>query len=79
MAPPLLTFGKLDNEQDPVSQGYEAESIDLIIAAIVLHATSDINGTIQHVRKLLEPGDKLLLLEITTLMGHSFPFALLPE
>lgn len=62
-----------------MGQGYGPESFGLIIAAIVLRATSDINGTIQHVRKLLELGDKLLLLETTTLMGHSFPFALLPE
>lgn len=75
---PLVTFGKLDIEQDPVGQGYEAESFDLIIAAIVLHATSDINRTMQHVRKLLKPGGKLLLLESTTLMFHTFPFALLP-
>lgn len=75
---PLVTFGKLDIEQEPVCQGYEAESFDLIIAAIVLHATSDINRTMQHVRKLLKPGGKLLLLESTTLMFHTFPFALLP-
>lgn len=75
---PLVTFGKLDIEQEPVGQGYEAESFDLIIAAIVLHATSDINRTMQHVRKLLKPGGKLLLLESTTLMFHTFPFALLP-
>ena len=60
-----ITFMTLDIELDPSLQGCETESYDLIIAANVLHATKDINVTMQHVRKLLKPGGKLMMYEPT--------------
>ena len=45
-----MTYGILNIELDPKSQGYESEDYDLIIAANVLHATKDINATMKHVR-----------------------------
>lgn len=62
---PNLTFKTLDIEANPTSQGYEAGTYDLIIAANVLHATKDINITMQHVRTLLRPGGKLMIYEPT--------------
>lgn len=62
---PNLTFKTLDIEASPTSQGYEAGTYDLIIAANVLHATKDINITMQHVRSLLKPGGKLMIYEPT--------------
>ena len=62
---PRMTFTPLDIEADPINQGYEAESYDLIVAANVLHATKDINVTLRHVRKLLRPGGKLMMYEPT--------------
>ena len=60
-----MTFGTLDIEQDPGMQGFQDGAYDLIIAANVLHATSSIATTLSHVRKLLRPGGKLALVELT--------------
>ncbi|MCJ1263260.1 hypothetical protein MMC22_003130 [Lobaria immixta] len=60
-----ITFKTLDIESDPSLQGYKTEEYDLIIAANVLHAARNINVTMQHVRKLLKPGGKLMMYEPT--------------
>lgn len=62
---PNMVFKTLDIEADPCSQGYETQAYDLIIAANVLHATKDINITMQNVHKLLKPGGKLMMYEPT--------------
>lgn len=62
---PNLTFKALDIEANPTSQDFEVGTYDLIIAANVLHATKDINITMQHVRSLLKPGGKLMIYEPT--------------
>ncbi|KAK5999184.1 Highly reducing polyketide synthase alt5 [Cladobotryum mycophilum] len=61
----VMDFKTLDIEQDPIGQGFQPESFDLIVAANVLHATSKMRRTLAHVKKLLRPGGKLLLLELT--------------
>ncbi|KAK4153322.1 hypothetical protein C8A00DRAFT_33947 [Chaetomidium leptoderma] len=61
----MVEFRKLDIEQDPDSQGYQDQRFDVIVAANVLHATYDIDKTIANVRKLLRPGGKLILLDMT--------------
>lgn len=75
---PLITFQRLNVEEDPVGQNFEPESFDLVVAALVLHATARIKQTLHHVRRLLKPGGKLVLIEITTVRAHLFPFATLP-
>ncbi|KAL8766387.1 MAG: hypothetical protein Q9209_006821 [Squamulea sp. 1 TL-2023] len=60
-----IDFQTLDVEQDPTGQGFPGESYDLIIAANVLHATHKIDTTLANVRKLLKPGGRLAMLEIT--------------
>ena len=54
---------RLDIEQDCAAQALNPHSFDLIVAANVLHATADLQKTLQHVRQLLAPGGTLLLLE----------------
>lgn len=61
----LISYSKLNIENDPNTQGYESESFDLVIAGNVLHATASIDRTLKHVRKVLKPGGKLILLEVT--------------
>ena len=61
----MVDFNKLDIELDPVEQSFAAGSYDLIVASMVLHATKDLHKTMSHVRKLLKPGGKLLLIETT--------------
>lgn len=75
-----MEFRVLDIEEDPTSQGYELESYDVIVAAWVLHATKDLTSTIRNVRKLLKPGGKLILLEITEseILRNGFAFGTLP-
>ena len=73
----LLTFRKLNIEEDPVAQGFVPGMFDLIVAANVLHATARITRTVSNVRKLLRPGGRLLLVELTTPQARLFPFATL--
>lgn len=60
-----IDYKKLDIESSPVEQGFTAGSYDLIVAALVLHATKNLRSTLANVRKLLKPGGKLFLIENT--------------
>lgn len=60
-----VAYKVLDLERDPLEQGFEAESQDVIIAANVLHATADLTKAVQNVRRLLKPGGYLFMLEVT--------------
>jgi amino acid adenylation domain-containing protein len=62
---PFVRYEILDIERDPQAQGFPAGSFDLVIAANVLHATSDIGRSLTHARSLLAPGGTLALLEVT--------------
>ena len=62
---PKMIFRPLNIEKDPIEQGYEEHSYDFVVAANVLHATADINTTMRNVRKLLKPGGKLMMYEIS--------------
>ncbi|KAF2093095.1 fatty acid synthase S-acetyltransferase [Rhizodiscina lignyota] len=75
-----MEYRTLNIESDPVQQGFDAEFYDCIIAANVLHATKNITATLRNVRKLLKPGGKLILFEITntTLLVSSFVFGTTP-
>ncbi|EFR01005.1 lovastatin nonaketide synthase [Nannizzia gypsea CBS 118893] len=60
-----ITFKTLDLEKDPLSQGYTANSYDVIVASMVIHATVNLEESLQRARQLLRPGGYLILLEIT--------------
>ncbi len=62
---PFVRYGTLDIEKDPEAQGYRAGAYDLVLAANVLHATSDLKRSLANARKLLAPGGALVLLEGT--------------
>ncbi|OJJ95935.1 hypothetical protein ASPACDRAFT_47290 [Aspergillus aculeatus ATCC 16872] len=61
---PNMIFKTLDITSDPISQGFQPESFDLIIASNVLHATPSLRETLANVRRLLHPGGKLLVEEL---------------
>lgn len=61
----LITYGKLDIEHDPLHQGYQSGAYDVVVAANVLHATKSLYHTLSNVRKLLKPGGRLILIELT--------------
>ncbi|KAI9753134.1 MAG: putative Hybrid PKS-NRPS biosynthetic cluster [Chaenotheca gracillima] len=60
-----MNFKALDIEKDTSAQGFPDHSFDLIVASLVIHATTKIEDTMRNVRRLLKPGGYLLLLEIT--------------
>ncbi|WP_265270990.1 type I polyketide synthase [Nostoc sp. KVJ3] len=62
---PFVRYQTLDIERDPASQGFAPHQFDVVIAVNVLHATTNLSQTLQHVRQLLAPGGLLLLLEGT--------------
>nr|WLM68700.1 AprI [Moorena bouillonii PNG] len=61
----FIKYQTLDIEVDPTTQGFEAHQYDVIIAANVLHATTDMKQTLSHVRELLADGGMLVLSEAT--------------
>ncbi|PYI12621.1 hypothetical protein BO78DRAFT_457054 [Aspergillus sclerotiicarbonarius CBS 121057] len=63
-----IEFKVLDITKDPIEQGFEAGSYDLVIAGNVLHATPNIHTTLLNVRKLLAPQGYLFLQELSPQM-----------
>ncbi|KAF8850740.1 hypothetical protein BDZ45DRAFT_184816 [Acephala macrosclerotiorum] len=76
----VLEFKRLDIEKDPLAQGFEEGHYDIIIAANVLHATADLNKTLNNARSLLRPNGKLVLQEgaATGLLSGPLAFGTLP-
>lgn len=62
----LVDFENIDFEQDHIGQSraFGEKTFDLIVASMLSHTTKDIKQTLTHIRKLLNPGGKLLLLEV---------------
>lgn len=65
-----VDFKTLDISKDPIQQGFQEGAYDLIIASNVLHATSFLDETVANARKLLKPGGRLILIELTRLTAH---------
>ena len=61
-----IQYRKFDVEEDPTDQGFEAESYDIVIGSNVFHATCNMDRTMRSVRRLLKPGGKLLIVELTS-------------
>jgi acyl transferase domain-containing protein/NADPH:quinone reductase-like Zn-dependent oxidoreductase/NAD(P)-dependent dehydrogenase (short-subunit alcohol dehydrogenase family)/SAM-dependent methyltransferase/acyl carrier protein len=62
---PFVSYQSLNIEHTISSQGLNNNSFDIVIAANVIHATSDLNQTITHVKSLLINHGLLILLEGT--------------
>ncbi|KAL4954233.1 hypothetical protein BDW69DRAFT_183680 [Aspergillus filifer] len=74
-----MRFRTLDIGLDPEGQGFEIGGYDVVVASLVLHATPDLRTTLTNARKLLKPGGKLILNEITAthVIRTAFVFGLL--
>jgi hypothetical protein len=59
----FIQYKSLDIEKDPVEQGFEPNSQDIVVAANVIHATRSLKESLTNVLKLLKPGGVLVLLE----------------
>ena len=74
-----IRYRKLDVEEDPVDQGFEPGTYDLVIASNVLHATANMSKTMRNVRQLLRPGGKAVITELTRqLLSNAVIFGTLP-
>jgi NADPH:quinone reductase-like Zn-dependent oxidoreductase/ubiquinone/menaquinone biosynthesis C-methylase UbiE len=75
-----MGFHVLNVEKDTLEQGFTESKYDLIVAANVLHATKNIETSLSNARRLLKPGGKLVLFEITntSILLGSFCFGVLP-
>ncbi|KAL8827122.1 MAG: hypothetical protein Q9191_003380 [Dirinaria sp. TL-2023a] len=58
-----VTYATFDMEKSSSQQGFE-DNYDLIFASNAVHATSNIVETLKNIRNLLQPGGKLVLLEV---------------
>ncbi|CAG8116949.1 unnamed protein product [Penicillium nalgiovense] len=56
-----MEYKVLDITVDPVEQGFDPHSFDLIIASNVLHATPSLQSSLRHVHCLLRPTGRFLL------------------
>lgn len=63
----LLTFRTFDLERDPLEQGFEESSYDLVIAANVVHATRSLSRSLSIIHRLLKPCGTLGLVELIKL------------
>jgi NADPH:quinone reductase-like Zn-dependent oxidoreductase/NADP-dependent 3-hydroxy acid dehydrogenase YdfG/SAM-dependent methyltransferase/aryl carrier-like protein len=59
----FVEYRTLDLERDPGEQGFAHGEFDVVVAANVLHATSDLRITVSRVGSLLADGGLLLALE----------------
>ena len=62
---PFVSYQLFDLEKDPASQGLSLQDYDIVLAANILHATSDLRQSLAHIRKLLVPGGLVMILEDT--------------
>lgn len=60
----LMDYAVLDISRDPCEQGFQPAEYDLIIASNVLHATPNLQATLDNVRMLLKPDGRLLMQEL---------------
>lgn len=70
---PFIEFKILDLESNPEEQDFKPNSIDIIFASHVIHATRSVENTLNHIKKLLKTNGLLIINEIT----KSQPFLIL--
>ncbi|OJJ45037.1 hypothetical protein ASPZODRAFT_160532 [Penicilliopsis zonata CBS 506.65] len=79
--PPMI-YKTFDLTQDPASQGFELGTYDLILASNVMHAPGNTDRLLHNCSRLLKPGGRLVMLEITqtgSLTPVQFAFGTLPS
>lgn len=60
---PFARFQRFDMEHDPQGQGYDPASMNVILAAGVLHAAADIDAVLARLHGLLAPSGVLVVCE----------------
>jgi acyl transferase domain-containing protein/thioesterase domain-containing protein/NADP-dependent 3-hydroxy acid dehydrogenase YdfG/acyl carrier protein len=59
----FMKFGVLDISKDPVAQGYQEQTVDILVGLDVVHATRSVAESIGNLKKLLSPNGVMILLE----------------
>jgi acyl transferase domain-containing protein/acyl-CoA synthetase (AMP-forming)/AMP-acid ligase II/acyl carrier protein/SAM-dependent methyltransferase len=59
-----ICYKTLDLQRDLTDQGEQPATYDVIVAANVIHVTSDIAATVTRLRQLLVPGGALVIVEL---------------
>ncbi|KAJ5113444.1 hypothetical protein N7456_001978 [Penicillium angulare] len=77
-----MIFKTFDAEKDPLSQGFAEGTYDLVVAFFVIHATSDLERALRHIRRMLKPGGFLVVGEgqegMNGVASSGFIFGTLP-
>ena len=63
-----MEYRVFDISRDPIEQGFEIESYDLILAPNVIHATPSLHETLCNLRPLLRPHGHLVLTELSAIV-----------
>ncbi|RYP80178.1 hypothetical protein DL769_002591 [Monosporascus sp. CRB-8-3] len=72
-----INFKTLDISRDPLAQGYAAHSFDVLVASVVSYAAPRVDMTMAHLRKLLKPNGRLVLMELTAVTAaHTAVFGM---
>ncbi|KAI0139825.1 polyketide synthase dehydratase-domain-containing protein [Xylariaceae sp. FL1272] len=64
---PNMDYKVFDVSKDPLAQGLEANSYDIILAPYVVHATPFLQQTLKNFKTVLKPDGRLLLSEPATI------------
>ncbi|WP_273937901.1 non-ribosomal peptide synthetase [Kutzneria chonburiensis] len=59
-----ISTSLLNIEHDPAEQGFYGRRFDVIVASNVVHATRDLETSLTHIGRLLNPGGRLVLSEM---------------
>ncbi|KAI6376057.1 hypothetical protein MCOR25_002872 [Pyricularia grisea] len=62
--PPNMEYRVFDISKDPLGQGFQPETYDVILAPKVIHATLSLAQTLANLHSLLRPGGMLVLTEL---------------
>jgi acyl transferase domain-containing protein/NADPH:quinone reductase-like Zn-dependent oxidoreductase/SAM-dependent methyltransferase/acyl carrier protein len=63
---PEVEYKVFNLEQSGLSQGFEADSYDLVIGTNVIHAVADVRATLGYIHELLKPGGSLVFMDVAT-------------
>lgn len=63
----FMEFATFDITQSLESQGFKKNTIDVLLASNVVHATADLKATLSNLKSLLSPDGLLILIEYTSL------------
>lgn len=62
---PFVEYRMLDIDKNPLHQGSEEHTYDIIVAQNVLHDARDIDKTLTHLKSVLTPGGIIVIMEGT--------------